>query len=132
VEPLGSAARAARIGAMLGIVVLAFAAGLALRAAHGESGRGATVANPPAPLRTTVLEATPVRLVRADPDTLRRAAATRTPGTTGTASGPEVPTAAQPVPPSGGAATPPAAAPAPVPQEPAPEATPVGTFDMEG
>jgi hypothetical protein len=116
---------------MLVIVLLAFAAGLALRAAHGESGRGAAVANPPAPLKTTGLEASLVRLVRADPGALRRAAATRTPDRTVAPAGPDAPAAAPPVSPSGAAATPPSAAPAPRPDESAPTATPLGTFDTE-
>jgi hypothetical protein len=129
VESRGSAARAVRIGSMFLIVLLAFAAGAAVRGWGGES--GAVAPKPPTPL-DEARAAPPIRLVQADPGELRRptpprqAAASETPA----ASTPRVvvsPPAAAPTPPPQ-PSTPPAAEPV---AAPSPQATPIGTFDSE-
>jgi hypothetical protein len=129
VQSRGRATRVIRIGSMLVIVLLAFAAGLALRGSDDESGTAAPA--PPTRVDEVGVERS-IRLVRADPGTLHRPERAPTPVA---ASAPAAP-AAPPVLESGPAVTPPpVSAPTPEPSaepEPAPAATPIGTFDSEG
>jgi hypothetical protein len=129
VQSRGRATRVIRIGSMLVIVLLAFAAGLALRGSDDESGTAATA--PPTRVDEFGVERS-IRLLLADPGKLPRPERARTPVV---ASAPAAP-AAPPVLGSGPAVTPPpVSAPRPEPSaepEPAPAATPIGTFDSEG
>ena len=142
-ESRGSATRVICIGSMLVILLLAFAAGLALRGWDHESGTAAPA--PPTLLDEVGVERS-IRLVRADPGTLHRPERARTPVRASAPvapaappvreSGPAVTPAAPPVWESGPAVTPPpVSAPRAEPSaepEPAPAVTPIGTFDSEG
>lgn len=133
-ESRGSATRVIRIGSMLVVVLLAFAAGLALRGWDDES--GAAAAAPPTLLDEVRVERS-IRLLPADPGTLHRRERARTPVGAGAPAAPAAPPGWE----SGPAVSPPAVSPPPVSApraeppaepEPAPEVIPLGTFDSEG
>jgi hypothetical protein len=126
VESRGSAARVVRVGAMLVIVLTAFAAGLALRGWDDEGGAPASA--PPKPIDEVRVERA-IRLLRADPGTLHRPERAPTPVGASTPAAAPVLESGPPVAPT------PVPTPAPEPPaapEPTPAATPIGTFDSEG
>jgi hypothetical protein len=134
VESRGRTARAVRVGAMLLIVLLAFAAGLALRGWDDKRAGAAPAA--PTPLREA-RAAGSIQLERADPGALRRpprraapAATARPVSATGPVAAPAPPAPPAPSPPVF-VAPPSSPPPAAEETEPMPQDDSVGSFDSE-